>query len=388
MLEGLCKTAKALRERGIGFSLRIAPPVETVLAGARRAAMVVTDRGYLAHQRTWRDELAKRLDCLMVEIEADVVVPLAVTSDKAEYAARTIRPKIHKHLERFLVESSAIRPRCRAEGVEPDSEPIDDWRDLLDRLGVESGPEPVTHLYTGGTDSARGRLGAFIRHKLDDYDAKRSDPSLDIQSHLSAYLHFGQIGVVEVALAVAGSGASAADRDAFLEELIVRRELGINFVWYTPEYASYRALPGWARASLEAHKADKREFIYTAEQLEAAQTHDPYWNAAMREMKLTGKMHNYMRMYWGKKILEWTNTPRFAHRLALELNNRYFLDGRDPLSWSNVGWLFGLHDRPWRERDIFGQIRYMNASGLERKFDIVRYVERIESLEPGPAGQA
>jgi deoxyribodipyrimidine photo-lyase len=185
---------------------------------------------------------------------------------------------------------------------------------------------------------------------------------------------------------VADSQASKANRDAFLEELIVRRELAINYVHYTDDYDSYKALPGWARGTLGKHKADPRGEHYTARQIENADTDDPYFNAAAKEMTLTGKMHNYMRMYWGKKILEWTNAPRFAHRLILQLNNRYFLDGRDALSYANVGWIFGLHDRPWQEREIFGQIRYMNAAGLERKFDIDRYVQWVQELSEQDPG--
>ncbi len=379
MLQGLCETAGQLKQRGIGFCLRIGKPVETLTELAGQAAMLVCDRGYLRHQKLWRRKLARKVDCLVVEVEADVVVPVAVASDKREYAARTIRPRIHKHLAAFLRRRQSLDAGVDAVGLDIPSEPADDWSALLEKLSPTEQPD-VSPFYTGGLKEARGRLGAFVRHKLPDYDQLRSDPSLDIQSHLSAYLHFGQISPIEVALAVADSQARQANREAFLEELIVRRELAINYVHYTRDYDSYKALPAWARSTLAKHKTDRRREHYTAEQIESACTDDPYFNAAAKEMVLTGKMHNYMRMYWGKKILEWTKAPRFAHRLALKLNNRYFLDGRDPLSYANVGWIFGLHDRPWQERDIFGQVRYMNAAGLERKFDIGRYVQWVRTL--------
>ena len=168
--------------------------------------------------------------------------------------------------------------------------------------------------------------------------------------------------------------------DAYLEELIVRRELAVNFVRHCGRYRSYRCLPNWAAATLRSHRKDRRPFVYTLAHLERAQTHDPYWNAAMREMLVTGKMHNYMRMYWGKKILEWTRRPQTAFRWALYLNNKYFLDGRDPNSWAGVAWCFGLHDRPWGERPVFGTVRYMNASGLERKFDMDEYIRKVDGL--------
>jgi len=197
---------------------------------------------------------------------------------------------------------------------------------------------------------------------------------------MSAYLHFGQISPVDVALRVRDADAPAADKDAYLEELIVRRELGMNFCQFTPAYDVFESVPAWARRTLDAHRKDKRASTYSRAELEAAQTHDPYWNAAQREMLLTGFMHNYMRMYWGKKVLEWKATPEEAHADLLYLNNKYFLCGRDPVSYSNVSWIFGLHDRPWQERPIFGTVRYMNDAGLRRKFDMEAYVRKVEAM--------
>ena len=200
-------------------------------------------------------------------------------------------------------------------------------------------------------------------------------------SLLSPYLHFGQISPVEIALRVRrASAGSARDRAAYLEELIVRRELAVNFVHFNDRYDRYDSLPAWARATLEAHRRDPREHRYSRSQLEAAQTEDRYWNAAMREMRHTGYMHNRMRMYWGKKILEWSPTPEAAYATVLHLNNRYFLDGRDANSYANVAWIFGLHDRPWPERPVFGKVRSMTAGGLERKFDMAGYLYLVERL--------
>jgi deoxyribodipyrimidine photo-lyase len=173
----------------------------------------------------------------------------------------------------------------------------------------------------------------------------------------------------------------ASSRDAFLEELLVRRSLAYNYVWYEDNYDSYEGLPDWSKKTLAEHKSDEREHVYSIEQLEAAETHDEYWNAAMREMRTTGYMHNYMRMYWGKKILEWSKDPKEAYERVLAINNAYFLDGRDANSYANVSWIFGLHDRPWTEREVFGKVRYMNANGLKRKFDMNAYLYKVDQLE-------
>jgi deoxyribodipyrimidine photo-lyase len=207
------------------------------------------------------------------------------------------------------------------------------------------------------------------------YGQKGSDPGAHMVSDLSPYIHFGQISPVYIAREVIR--CNKAGKDAFLEELIVRRELSINYVYYNDFYAGYEALPAWARETLSAHKGDKRPYLYDLQSLERAETHDPYWNAAQAEMVRRGKMHGYMRMYWGKKILEWSPSPREAFSRALYLNNKYELDGRDPNGFAGVAWCFGKHDRAWPERPVFGKVRYMNAAGLERKFNMAAYVKSI-----------
>ena len=224
-------------------------------------------------------------------------------------------------------------------------------------------------------------MGRFFRWHLPGYADARNDPADPQCSTLSPYLHFGQISPVEVARkAQRATGASDSDKAAFLEELIVRRELAVNFVHYHAHYDRFQCLPDWAQKTLADHAGDERPVRYSRADLERAGTEDEYWNAAMTEMLKTGYMHNYMRMYWGKKILEWSDTPETAFSTALYLNNKYFLDGRDPNSYANVAWIFGLHDRPWQERPIYGKVRYMNASGLERKFDIQEYCRWVRSL--------
>jgi deoxyribodipyrimidine photo-lyase len=377
MLEGLAETQAALAERGIPLVVRRGAPPEVALELAAEASLVVADRGYLRHQRRWRDRVADEADCAVVRVEGEVVVPAEDASDKEEYAARTLRPKIHQRLDEFLRKRQREKLKKHASGRQWKDFDVSDPSAALRKLGVDRSVAPVD-AHCGGASEARKRLRTFVRNKLDDYDDARNDPNRDGTSGLSPYLHFGQIAPVEVALAVARRDSPG--RDAFLEELIVRRELAINFVLNNPRYDELAALPDWAAATLNKHARDPREYTYSPEELESADTHDPYWNAAQREMVLTGKMHGYMRMYWGKKILQWSASPADAHAAALALNDKYELDGRDPSGFANVLWCFGKHDRPWAERDVFGTVRYMNANGLQRKFDANAYVAKIAAL--------
>ena len=387
MLEGLKEVQEALKQRGIKLVVRRGSPDEVALAAGENAALIVTDRGYLRPQLQWRKNVAENADCRVVQVESDVVVPVELASDKAETAARTLRPKIRKHLDRFLagLDTTPVEKQSTNMGI--DGLDLSDLDSVLDELDLDRSVEPLSHLYRGGTSQARKILDDFIRNRFGSYTENRNQPQTDDVSHMSKYLHFGQVSPVYIALEIQDANASEENMDSYLEELIVRRELPINFVYYTPDYDSFSCLPGWAKETLQEHEDDSREHYYTRRQLEDAGTHDEYWNAAMREMRYTGYMHNYMRMYWGKKILEWSNTPEYAFRTALYLNNKYFLDGRDPNSFANVAWVFGLHDRGWTEREIFGKVRYMSAGGLERKSKPRQYVEKVNTLA-GDRGQS
>jgi deoxyribodipyrimidine photo-lyase len=266
------------------------------------------------------------------------------------------------------------------------SEDLDDLEGLLGSLEVDRSVEPLEHLFRAGHAAARRVLEEFLKNSFASYADNRSQPQTDYVSHMSKYLHYGHISPVEVALAVLDAGGPREDKDSYIEELTVRRELSMNFVFYEPDYDSFSCLPGWAQETLRQHAKDDREHVYTTAQLESAETHDEYWNAAMLEMVHTGYMHNYMRMYWGKKILQWTEDPEEAYDRTLYLNNKYFLDGRDPNSYANVSWVFGQHDQGWKERPVFGKVRYMAAGGLERKAKPREYVRKIEERTGGEAG--
>ncbi len=383
MLQGLSAIESTLRQRQIGLRVEIGSPPDVAGDLAGDAVEMITERSYLRHLRRWRADLAETIEVPVTEIETNLVVPVETVSDKREYAARTIRPKIHAHLERFLVD-------LRTTAVERDGTTLSGGVDvsdpdtLLSELGISGDVQPTAR-FDGGQHQAAAALERFLEERSERYQELRGEPSAESVSHLSPYLHFGHISPITAVLAAADV-MRADDYDTFVEELVVRRELSHNYTWFEPDYDSYSALPDWARKTLAEHRDDARPHRYTRPELEAAETHDRYWNASMIEMRETGYLHNYMRMYWGKRILQWTNTPEYGYGTALELNNKYLLDGRDPNSYVGVAWCFGLHDRAWNERDVFGKVRTMTADGLKRKKDVDGYVRLVESLTGSTIG--
>ena len=377
MLEGLRETQRALADRGVRLVVRRVQPDRGVVELGRAASLVVTDRGYLRVQKSWREKAAAALACPLIQVETETVVPVETASPKEEYSAATFRPKIRKILASSLAVPADRKPLRDSLGWKGDSLDLENIEDVLAGLKIDRsvGPSPF---YRGGTEEAKRRFRLFLRERLDHFADLRNNPTVDFLSHLSPYLHFGQISPAWAAAKAAAS--KSRGREAFLEELVVRRELAANFVHYNGRYDSFESLPAWARTTLARHAADPRPVLYTRAELEAGKTHDPYWNAAQREMAVTGKMHGYMRMYWGKKILEWSASPEEAYATALYLNNKYEIDGRDPNGFAGVAWCFGKHDRPWGERPIFGLVRYMNDAGLRRKFDADRYVRNVAEL--------
>jgi len=379
MLQGLAQTQAQLAALGIQLLILCGSPTETICPLAQKADLLVTDDGYLRVERAWRRDVASAVDCLACEVTTRLVVPAEEASDKENFSAGTFRPRIGRQLEKYLMPLKQTRPAVSSLNLKFRSLDIGDPDKTLKKLKIDCSVAP-SPFFTGGAGHAEQRLQYFITHKLSGYADTRNDPIRDCQSHMSPYLHFGQISPLDVALRIIDSNAAQANKDAFLEELIVRRELAYNFVRYNARYDDYDALPPWALRTLNFHAKDKRSPTYTLDELEHSRTADPYWNAAQSEMVLTGKMHNYMRMYWGKRILEWTPKPQEAFSIALYLNNKYELDGRDPNGFAGVAWCFGKHDRAWTERPVFGKIRYMNAAGLKRKFDIDAYVRKIEQF--------
>lgn len=378
MLEGLKDVARTLTTQNIQFAVYTGEPLSVLPDLARQAAVVVTDRGYLRIQRRWRESVARQLMMPLIQVESDVVVPVQTASNKEEWSAATLRRKLHAVWDKFLVlPDQPLLKNLTPVDLPGNPEVLNEIPPVIKRLGVTALTSPYD--WEGGENAAANQLETFIQKQLAGYATQRNDPNAGALSNLSPYLHFGQISPIEIAHVVKSTGETEA-ADAFLEELIVRRELSMNFVFYNARYDDFAGLPAWALDTLNRHRFDTRSFVYDRDTLELAETHDPYWNAAQREMVITGKMHGYMRMYWGKKIIEWSASPEEAFQTALYLNNKYELDGRDPNGFAGVAWCFGKHDRPWSEREIFGTVRYMNANGLKRKFDADAYVRRITGL--------
>jgi len=383
LLGGLRKTVEHLEALGIPFLLLHGDPGEEIPSLAREldAALLTTDFDSLRFKRQWLARAAEGIGCPLLEVDSRNVVPCLAASDKREYAARTIRPKIHRLLPEFLDPfPELVRPPVawmHTPGIEPS-----DLAEALDQLQPDP-TVPEVDWITPGEDAGLERMRNFLEHGLAVYHESRNDPAQDGQSGLSAYLHFGMISAQRVALEALRL-PSGEGREAFMEELVVRRELADNFCLHTPDYDRTDAFPEWARKTLDKHNRDHRPFFYGFEFLETARTHDPLWNAAQTEMLRTGRMHGWLRMYWAKKILEWSFTPEDAMARAVRLNDRWSLDGRDANGYAGIAWsIGGVHDRPWGERPVYGTVRYMNFAGAEKKFDVEAYIARIAELENG-----
>lgn len=378
MLKGLAGVEARLSEKRIPFYLLQGEPSSEIprLMAQAGVGSLVMDFDPLKIKKIWKEETVRKLDVDVYEIDAHNIVSCRFVSQKQEYAAFTLRPKINKLLKEFLTDFPPVEKQSIYVEMPPpvNWEAVEKSLNLDNRVGEVSGVKP-------GEDEAHSVLKGFIRNRLKVYERERNDPLKNAQSGLSPYLHFGQISAQRVALEVIRSGVDKTSKDAFLEELIVRRELSDNYCFYNPYYYSVEGFPEWARNTLREHSSDKREYIYDLPRLEEARTHDDLWNAAQTEMVVTGKMHGYLRMYWAKKILEWSRSPEEAMKAAVYLNDKYELDGRDPNGYTGVAWsIGGVHDRPWKKRNVFGSIRYMSYNGCKAKFDVDAYIRKINEI--------
>jgi deoxyribodipyrimidine photo-lyase len=378
LIEGLAETIKRIEQRGAAFIFRPFPRHDLLrFCDEVKPCLVVGDENPLRAPESWRQSAAEKLRVPFWTVDADAIVPIKIF-EKEEYAARTLRPKINRVLEVFMHPPKNPRARYRfCDDERPFSQQLDE-KELLGKLPFNRSAQPVT-TFKGGTSEGLKRLRRFIKDRLAEYDTARNLPHTDATSALSAYLHFGHISPLRVALEIYNADSPEAAKRAYLEELIVRRELAINFVARNPNYDRLEGCPNWAKTTLQKHARDERSHLYTEAQFESADTADALWNAAQAEMIKTGRMHGYLRMYWAKKILEWTRSPEEAFQIAVRLNDKYFLDGRDPNGYTGIAWAIGgKHDRPWGpRRPVFGTVRYMSSAGMARKFDVKAYIERV-----------
>jgi deoxyribodipyrimidine photo-lyase len=379
MLQGLAELESELEKKNIPFCLLTGNPGTEIpkFLSRKKAQALFADFDPLQIKREWKDRAAAKIRIPIHEVDAHNIVPCWIASAKREYAAYTIRPRINRVLSEFL----EVFPRLKKHPFPPNGKTRrTDWGKVSLGLKVDKSVPEVGWIRPG-EGAAQRRLGRFLRKGLQDYDSLRNDPTADGQSNLSPYLHFGQLSAQRVALEVSKIGLAIKSEEAFLEELIVRRELSDNFCYYTPNYTAFESFPSWARETLHDHRDDPRAYLYSPEQFEYGETHDPLWNAAQNEMVKRGKMHGYMRMYWAKKILEWTESPEAALEIAIRLNDKYELDGRDPNGYAGIAWsIGGVHDRAWGSRPVFGKIRYMSYNGCKSKFDVKKYIEKVESI--------
>ena len=382
--QGLPDIEADLAARNISFVMRRAPHEshERLLADLQ-AAFLIGDENPMRDPERWRKDLASRIKIPFWTVDTDVVVPSKLM-EKAQYGAHTIRPRLYRLLPEYLhpyenlhAEHAWRRPRgFYADSVHEDM--TRDWK------GLDRSVAPV-EAWKGGTHAGLQRLKQFTEGILEDYDERRNRPEIDGTSGMSPYLHFGHVGPMTIALAVdtavKANPKLKAARDSYFNELIVWRELAVNFVRYTLQYDSPECADAWAKATIAEHARDEREHQYTLRQLESAQTYDDLWNAGQVQMVQHGWMHNYVRMYWAKKILEWTPDVATAMKYAVYLNDKYFLDGRDPNGYAGIAWaILGKFDRAWGERPVFGKIRYMSGASTGRKFNSKKYIEHMGLL--------
>ncbi|MBD3414576.1 MAG: deoxyribodipyrimidine photo-lyase [Candidatus Aminicenantes bacterium] len=380
MIQGLRQVEADLRKKNLPFFLLLGSPEKVLPPFLKKhhVSALFVDFDPLRIKTSWKNKVANKVDLPVFEVDAHNIIPTWISSDKQEYAAYTFRPKVKKLLNEFLTPIPKLKthPFSWIENKEP---PIN-WDNTIKSLHIDKTVPKVDWIHPGEKAAAE-TLHEFINHKIEKYDSQRNDPNKNAQSHLSPFLHFGQISAQRAALEIQKNVQDTDNIEAFLEELIVRRELSDNYCFYNQNYDNPKGFPNWAQKSLQEHLKDKRPDTYSRERLENSQTHDPLWNAAQDEMKKTGKMHGFMRMYWAKKILEWSQSPETAQKNAIYLNDKYELDGRDPNGYSGIAWsIGGVHDRAWFNRPIFGKIRYMSAKATEKKFDVKAYISRISQI--------
>jgi len=380
MLEGLREVADNLADKHIPFIVQLGSQSEAIAAFKQHDCTIAAlyfDMSPLRWPRQQQKQIAGKLTCPVYVVDAHNVVPVWVASDKQEFAARTIRPKLHRHLSVYLkTYDVSISKQDKVTIDLPDSL---DLATALDKIDYTSAG--ITHHFIAGEAAGRQQLQQFIAKKMRNYGDNRNDPSLDGLSDLSPYLHFGQVSVRHAVLAAQEAAASdsslQASLDVFIEEAVVRKELSDNFCYYNPHYDSLAGAADWARQTLDDHRDDEREYTYSYDDFEQARTHDDAWNAAQLQLTREGKMHGYMRMYWAKKVLEWTSSPEEAIDILIRLNDFYSLDGGDPNGYVGIMWsVAGVHDRPWQERPVYGKIRSMVYGGLKRKFAIDKYIDK------------
>jgi len=387
MLAGLAEVEESLRTLKVPFVMLRGQPRDTLpgYVAEHGLSAVVTDYSPLRISKLWKGQVGEALGSVpLIEVDAHNIVPVWVASDKQEVGARTLRPRIHKHLPRYLTDFPEFTAYPHPLSALP---PPVDWAAALESLEVDTTVGRCEWCKPGEKEAMQTLMNFVAGGRLKRFEKQRNDPTIEALSNLSPYLHFGQIASQRAALYVKEHGKSHSGSVAsFIEEMVVRKELSDNYCHYQPQYDSLLGGAQWAQDSLQKHATDPREYLYSQEELEQGLTHDDLWNAAQLQMVEEGKMHGFLRMYWAKKILEWTISPEEALRIAIYLNDRFQLDGRDPSGYVGCMWsIVGVHDMGWAERPIFGKIRFMNYAGCKRKFKIAEFVAKYKKASKNAA---
>ncbi|MEM1214833.1 MAG: deoxyribodipyrimidine photo-lyase [Bacteroidota bacterium] len=374
LLQGLKVVKAALNERGIKFVLRVAGITDVLQELVADTCAIVTDYPYLLAHQERLDAATSVTNLPIVALEGNVVIPVSTAAEKQEYAARTIRKQLQEQYEDFLVKPTSSAIDQPSKNLRINSLDFTSSQEVIAQLRFSEHATLENPEFKGGERAAQHYLDTFLRKKMTNYDAKRQSPTQAAVSYLGPYLAWGMMAPAYV-LSRLQRYDESDNTGSFLEEVLVRRELAHNFVHYASPYDSFHALPDWAKETLNQHKSDEREHVYTRTEFEQGNTHDEAWNACQQQLRERGYLHNHLRMYWGKQILAWSNTPQYALKTLLYLNNKYFLDGNNANSYANALWVFGLHDRAWQENEVFGKVRLMNRSGLDRKIDVEELLE-------------
>lgn len=374
ILECLKETIPRFKSMGASVCMRFGDSVANVIDVSldSEASLIVTDESHLNEGRKRRDGASKQVKVPMYQVDSNVVVPVREIP-KEQYAAYTIRPRLHKLMPAYLKGGERYTLKNRRE-IEVYGDVSDvDVKKALKRLDLPY--VPASTLFHGGESQAEYTLWRFIEDRLEGYAENRNHPELSGTSDMSPYLRFGNISPITMLMKVMESGGPQEDIDSFIEEAFVRRELAENFTFYDRNYRSFESLPGWAMETIDKHRRDERSHVFTLHELENASTGEDLWDASQYEMLKTGKMSNYMRMVWGKRVIEWTRTPEDALNILLFMNDKYEIDGRSPNGYTCIMWCFGKHDRAFGERPVLGKLRYMSPSGIKKKFSTYTYIQ-------------
>lgn len=378
MLNGLQSVEAELNKYNIHFELLINTQVDALSQYLTNISPsnLITDFDSLRPMRNWKRELSKLISIPFYEVDSHNIVPAFLVSNKEEFAAYTIRPKIHKLLPELLDEFDQL---VKMETRVKKNYSTTNWENIFNSLVIDYSVKEVDWLHAG-EEAAQTMLDKFLRNKLHNYVRDKNNPTIDGQSNLSPYLHFGHLSAQRIALNIKKYFPESINTEVFLEELIVRKELAENFCYFNNNYDSFEGFKDWAKTTLNDQRKVARDYLYALEEFEYCKTHEDLWNAAQLEMVKTGKMHGYMRMYWAKKILEWSKSPEEAMRIAIYLNDKYELDGEDSNGYCGIAWsIGGIHDRAWFNRNVYGKIRYMNKNGCAKKFDIKEYLKKVHN---------